>query len=157
MATLPADFPEPITPSAQDSRLARDSVRQLSKVRPAARAGGVRLRIASAKGSEQAVTIPRSAFRLLTSILTEMAAGNAVRLIPTQAEMTTQQAADLLHVSRPFLVDQMEQGRIPFRKVGSHRRVLLADLLRYKREIDANRLQDLEELSALDQELGLGY
>lgn len=157
MATLPADFPEPVTPSAEDSRLARESVRQLSKVRSSARAGGVRLRFASAKDTEQIVTIPRSAFRLLTSILAEMAAGNAVSLVPTQAELTTQQAADLLHVSRPFLVDQMEQGRIPFRKVGSHRRVRLADVLRYKREIDANRLQALEELSALDQELGLGY
>ena len=98
-----------------------------------------------------------SAFRLLADILTEMGKGNAITLIPVNAELTTQQAADILNVSRPFLVEQLEQGTIPFRKVGTHRRVLFRDLMSYKQVIDQNRLQALEQLSALDQQHKLGY
>ena len=86
-----------------------------------------------------------------------MAKGNAVTLIPVNAELTTQQAAHILNVSRPFLIEQLEKGAIAYRKVGTHRRVMLKDLMEYRQTMDHNRLNALEELSAIDQELGLGY
>ena len=94
---------------------------------------------------------------MLNGILNEMAQGNAVTLIPMHAELTTQQAARILNVSRPFLIEQLEKGVIPYRMVGTHRRVMFKDLTEYKQTMDRNRLNALEELSAIDQELGLGY
>jgi len=157
MATLLSDFPETITPSDDDSRLAEESSRRLIKYLTAKRKKPLRVRIEPDSGPEEAVSIPVSAFRLLNDILTEMAKGNAVTLIPIHAELTTQQAADLLNVSRPFLVEQIEKGIIPYRKVGTHRRIFFKDVMAYKQQMDRNRLKALEELSAVDQELGLGY
>jgi excisionase family DNA binding protein len=86
-----------------------------------------------------------------------MAKGHAVTLMPTDAEVSTQQAADALNVSRPFVVELIDQGKLPARKVGTHRRVLLRDLIAFKQAMNRDRLAALERLSALDQELGLGY
>jgi excisionase family DNA binding protein len=107
--------------------------------------------------SETVITLPAKAARLLLDILVQMAEGKAVTIIPTRAELTTQQAADLLNVSRPFFVQLIESGAIPFRKVGTHRRVLLSDVMTYRERTDEARKKNLDELTALSQELGLGY
>jgi excisionase family DNA binding protein len=153
--TMSLDLIEPITPTEDESRLARESVRRLAPHLSAPR--GLRLQILEEGHSEETLAIPASALRLLANILTEMGQGNAVTLIPIHAEMTTQQAADFLHVSRPFLVGLLEKGEIPYRKVGTHRRVLFRDLLAYKRRVDADRQAALDELAAQAQELGMGY
>jgi excisionase family DNA binding protein len=117
----------------------------------------LRVRIEPENEPEESISIPVTAFRLLNGILIEMAKGNAVTLIPVHAELTTQQAAQILNVSRPFLIEQLEKSVIPYRKVGTHRRVMFKDLMEYKQTMDRNRVNALEELSAIDQELGLGY
>ena len=146
-----------VPPSAEDARLALEASERLARLSSAKSRKRLSVRISRQGAPAEDLAIPDTAVQLLTGILAEMAKGNAVTLIPIQAELTTQQAADILHVSRPFLVEQLENGEIPFRKVGTHRRVLLKDLLDYKQSIDQNRLKALEELSALDQELGFGY
>ncbi len=143
-----------VAPTDDESRLARESSRQLAVRLPAARK--LQLEVDDGKKRE-AVVIPLAAAKLLLHILTEMAQGNAVTLIPIHAELTTQQAADLLNVSRPHLVKLLDEGAIPSRKVGTHRRVRCADLLAYKSQIDAERLKTLEELAAQAQELNMGY
>jgi excisionase family DNA binding protein len=157
VATL-SDFPETVTPSEADAQLAQTSSRQLAKILGSKRKRkSLNFRMEADEGSEETIAIPLSAFKLLSDILTEMGKGNAVTLIPVHAELTTQQAADILNVSRPFLVEQLEQGTIPFRKVGTHRRILFQDLMAYKRRTDENRLKALEELATQAQNLKFGY
>ena len=142
-----------VAPTDEDARLARESSRQLS---PYANKN-LRLRIPANGRREETIELPASAVRLLMSILSEMAAGNAVTLIPIHAELTTQQAADLLNVSRPFLVGLLEEGKIKHRKVGTHRRILFKDLMEYKRAVEADQEKALAELAEQAQELGMGY
>ncbi len=101
------------------------------------------------------VTVPVSAIHMLVDILNQMAQGNAVSLVPIHAELTTQQAADLLNVSRPFLVKQLEADELPFHKLGRHRRIRFSDLMDYRDRIDQEGAAVADELAA--QALGLGY
>jgi excisionase family DNA binding protein len=148
------DPTEPVAPSEADMILARDSVRRLAP-QLAGSNDCQQLHIVEPGGTSELVTIPASAFRLLVAILAEMASGNAIRLIPHHAELTTQQAADLLNVSRPYLVRLLDEGRMPFHRVGTHRRVLFKDVMTYRAEHRRARRAALDELSRLDQELEL--
>lgn len=157
MATLLSEFSETAEPTPEDALLARDSSRRLARYLAGKSRKAFQVRIQPDDSPEETISIPAAAFRLLNDILTQMAQGNAVSLIPIHAELTTQQAADILNVSRPFLIEQLEKNIIPHRKVGTHRRVLFKDLMAYKREMDCKRLEALEQLTVQAEELEMGY
>lgn len=111
------------------------------------------------QGSSETITItlPQEALRRFLEVLAQMANGNAVTIVPVHAEFTTQQAADYLNVSRPFLISLLEEKKLPFRMVGSHRRIRFADLQSYREADDKRRESVLAELSADAQLNGHGY
>ncbi|MBU3695039.1 MAG: helix-turn-helix domain-containing protein [Rhodocyclaceae bacterium] len=142
--------------SADETHLAHESAQVLAGLlRSGCTSHQIELRDDS--GAVQTIRIPTAALRLLCDALGEMERGHPVTLTPLRAELTTQEAANLLNVSRPFLVRLLEQGDIPFRKTGTHRRVRYDDLMSYKGRVDKQRRQALEELAAQAQALGLGY
>jgi excisionase family DNA binding protein len=101
------------------------------------------------------LTLPREAVELLATLLAHLGAGRGVSVVPHNAELTTQQAADLLNVSRPFLIGLLKAGEIEFRTVGTHRRIVASSLIDYKRADDQRRRAAADELARLNQEMGL--
>ena len=142
-------------PTEQEAKLARESSRTLSSF--LASGQPTRLQVEGMSNVE-VVELPPSTFRVIVELLSSMAQGQAVTLVPIETELTTQQAADLLGVSRKFLIDELlEKNKIPFRKVGSHRRISLAHLTEYKQENEAKRLETIDAMVAHDQKLGLFF
>jgi len=142
-------------PSAKTAEEAKTALRALAPV-SRKRVRAVQVRSEGEPGAVS-VTVPREAFDLFLEILGQMANGNAVTIVPVHAELTTQQAAELLNVSRPFLVKLLREGKIPSRKVGAHRRVRAEDLVAYKQRDEARRKAILDELTAEAEKHGLGY
>jgi excisionase family DNA binding protein len=140
-----------VVPTEEDSRVAAES----SRVLAAAAIKEREMRVQLENG--QTLVLPQGVSRLLSHLLTEMGRGNAVTLIPVHAELTTQEAADYLNVSRPFLIRLLEQGRIKFHKTGTHRRVRFADLAAFKARADEESDKALAELAAQGQDLKMGY
>lgn len=103
------------------------------------------------------VELPASAVKLIFSILNEMAEGNSLTLIPSHAHLTTQEAADMLNVSRPYFVKLLEEGKIPFEKVGTRRRVLASDVRSFMNKSLHEREKALQDLVNQAQNLGMGY
>jgi excisionase family DNA binding protein len=146
-------------PSETEAREAARAAKALSPLLKTSkrRSPHVVLRPEGRAGEQEAVAVPREAFELFVRILEQMAQGNAVTVVPIHAELTTQEAANLLNVSRPFLIGLLDQGKIPFHKVGTHRRIRFEDLLAFKRQEEQRQEQVLSELAAEAQELDLGY
>ena len=153
MVAAVRDFGD-LLPSEQESAQARESSHVLSMY--ARRAEPLQVEVSDNEYRE-VISLPAGAVRLLFDMLTEMAEGNAVTLMPMHAELTTQKAADILNISRPYLVKLLDAGMIGHRKVGTHRRVLLCDLLAYKYQVDQERISALDELTRQARELDMGY
>ncbi len=143
-------------PTAEEVAIARAGGRALSACLQSL-AGTQQIEIVDDRGAAHPVHVPMSALRLLVDVLTEIGEGNAVSVVPIHAELTTQDAADVLNVSRPFLVQLLERGEIPFHKVGTHRRVRYPDVMAYKERIDVERSKALDALAAQGQALKMGY
>ncbi len=140
-------------PSDEDISLARTSAEELSRLlakRPQADRARVQM-------DHQDLILPRQALALLRDLLAEMAQGNAVSIVPTHHLLTTQAAANILNVSRPFLIQLLKNGEIPFSKVGTHRRIRYQDLMKYKLERDQENQNMLDELTSQAQEHDMGY
>ncbi len=116
-----------------------------------------RIQIFDEANEAHQVELPTSALRLLIDILAEVAEGNPVKIVPIHAELTTQEAADMLNVSRPYLVKLLEEGGIAFHKTGKHRRIKFADLMRFKTEQTQKSEAALQALAQQAQTLGMGY
>ena len=114
----------------------------------------VAMRVDDVQGQE-VLMVPRGALELFARILAHMANGQGVSVVPANAELTTQQAADLLNVSRPFLIGLLTAREIEYRMVGKHRRIRAESLMAYIRSDDQRRRDIADELTALNQEMGL--
>ena len=146
--------------SERDRKALRKHRARLGEVADAKRRGPGRPRVTmhvQVGDSEEEVTLPPSLAKGIAAALAEVADGRAVHLAPVEEELTTQEAADLLNVSRPFLIKLLDEGSIPHRKVGTHRRVQRADVLVYRDAMYQASEVALQELADQAQELGLGY
>lgn len=103
----------------------------------------------------ETIELPQSVFDVLRQVIYHMMRGRAIFIFPEQQELTTQEAADILNVSRPYLIKLLDEDKIPYTTVGSHRRIRLSDLMSYKRLRDAERERGLNEIARMSQEFGV--
>ena len=143
-----------LPPTPQEADLARASGQRLSRY--VGLNQSLSLRVMDAE-QEQPLILPAGAVALLMDILEAMAAGRGISLIPENAELTTVEAAEVLNVSRPYLIKMLTEGALPYRKVGKHRRIRMEDVMAYKSRIDCEREAVLDELAADAQENNMGY
>lgn len=104
---------------------------------------------------DEEIEIPLSVFRVLRQVVYHMMHGRAISIVPVGRELTTQQAADILNVSRPYMVSLLEEGKIPFTKVGTHRRIKFSELMEYKKRRDSERKRGLAEIAHISEDAGL--
>ncbi|MBR9776813.1 MAG: helix-turn-helix domain-containing protein [Cytophagales bacterium] len=141
----------------EDQKIALSSLKGfqvVSKRIKSSREKGVKIKV---QETGEFITIPKKALTLLSAIIQNMAEGKTISIVPSNSEVSTQQAADMLNVSRPHLIKLLETKIIPFKKVGSHRRILLKDIIDYKEQLTKQREAQLDFLSTQAQDLKLGY
>ncbi len=150
--TLKKETSNPIIPTEKEIQLSTESSRILAGM-AMSKEHTFEIKV----DGKKTIHIPSSVFKMLLNILTQMSAGNAVTVIPIHMEITTQEAANLLNVSRPYLIDLLEAKKIPYRKVGTRRKILFQDVMNYKKKDDEERLKVLEALTKEAQDLDMGY
>lgn len=143
-------------PSAEEIALAKLGSQELSAVLEI-NGEAQKINVIDKEGKTHEVTIPSSALNMMVEVLTQLGQGNSVSITPIHAELTTQEGADMLNMSRPTFIKLLDSQEIPFSRTGNRRKVAYADLMAYKQRLEQRRLAALDELSALDQEMGMGY
>jgi excisionase family DNA binding protein len=143
---------EPFVATEEEALIASEA---LAKLKPLAEAKtDIKLRVAE-KGADIVVPLPARAVEAIVDFLMAMVERKPFSVIPHEAELTTKQAADFLNVSRPYLVGLIDRGEIPHRMVGNHRRVLVADIIAFKKTSDEKRKAAIARMIAESQKLGL--
>jgi excisionase family DNA binding protein len=143
--------------SDHEAELLAQASRLMSEALDRSEARRIALVEENADGSDIArLEVPPATLRLLSQILALIARQQTLVLYPESSELTTKQAAEVVGVSRPFLIRVLEAGEIPYRKVGRHRRVLMKDVLAYKEKMQVKSRSAMDELVKLSEEMG-GY
>ena len=156
MASLAVNFEELHEPSTEDIAAASIAARALSRLdRGSPSVNFVPQPVDGDTVNVEPISLPMSIFRMIVTMLVEMGNGNAVAIVPVNAELTTQQAADLLNVSRPHLVKLLDQNALGYRMVGTHRKLKAREVLNYRTKTAFARSEGLKKMVALDEELGL--
>lgn len=145
---------EPVTPDPETISTADAALERVKGYLAHHPSGPTVVRLRIAEDGEELV-VPRASVELFAQILAHLAAGHGVSVVPGHAELTTQQAADLLGVSRPYLIGVLDAGDIEYRLVGRHRRIQASSLMNYLRRDDQRRRAAADELTQLTQEMGL--
>jgi excisionase family DNA binding protein len=156
MSELAVDMADFHEPNVEEIKAAGIAARELTKVNPVGRFVQISVQ---AKDDQQPtsepISLPANIFRSIVKLLVEIGNGNAVQLVPVQAELTTQQAADLLNFSRPHLIKVLDAGELNFRMVGTHRKVLARDVFAYRDRTTLQRREALTRMVAADEAMGL--
>lgn len=143
-------------PDEKEINVATESSRQLAAFL-STKVEIQRIELIDQSQQREVIELPTVALRLLGEILSELALGNTVKVVPIHAELTTQEGADMLNVSRPHLVKLLDEGALPHTKTGRHRRIKFNDLMAYKEQRDQASYAAMDDLTAQAQELGMGY
>lgn len=151
---MPGQADSEIRRGSHDAELALRAARRIGEYLTT-HPGADPVNIQGELAGDDALVVPREAAVLLAKVLGFLANGEGVNVIPDTAELTTQQAAEFLNVSRPYVIKLLESGEIPFRLVGTHRRIEFRELREYKSRDDLKRRRAADELTQLTQELGL--
>ncbi|MCD0453747.1 helix-turn-helix domain-containing protein [Actinocorallia sp. API 0066] len=146
--------PKSLEPGKVNAQEAARAVRRI-KDYLATHPGTGDIRVTGELAGDEALVLPRDAVTMLAYILTQLAEGRGVTAIPNHAELTTRQAAEVLNVSRPYLIGLLDAGKIPHRLVGRHRRVRFEDLMAYKQRTDTESRQAADALISLTEDLDL--
>jgi len=144
-----------VRPKARDVELARAALVRMRPVLDDPASANDQPVAITVEGGPESIVVPRSVLDLLVRVLGSLSAGEGITVVPAHAELTTQQAADLLNVSRPHLVKLLSEGTIEHRTVGTHRRVLAQSLMDYMKIDDQHRRAAADELTALAQDMNL--
>lgn len=151
---MPANIISSINPGDVDTEIAERAARRITEYLDGHPDDDL-IEALGEVGTQDALVIPRATVVMFAQILDLLAQGRGVQIIPKEVELSTQQAADALNVSRPYLIGLLESGRIPFRKVGRHRRIRFDDLMDYKRQDDLSRRVAADKLAEFSEDLDL--
>jgi excisionase family DNA binding protein len=153
MATIAQERLVPPAMSPEQLEMLRTAERLIMESLDRSRAASITVESKGGKG--EPIAVPPQVLRVLARVLGLMAKGQPVTLVPEKQELSTVEAANFLNVSRPFVIKEIEEGRLPHRMVGTHRRILFADLMEYAKKMRSRQQKALESMAANARDLGL--